>query len=124
MWYVQGVWKNTREAIVHARETTGLEDYLVFKFLARSVNVVIDPQTPGAEFDVIIEVDGRPLRPEDAGEDIRFDEEGRSFIHVVRAKEYRVIEQQSSTEREIKLLTASPDFAMFAVTFGSNLDGA
>ncbi|MCH8102625.1 MAG: redoxin domain-containing protein [Chloroflexi bacterium] len=123
-WYVQGAWKNTREAIVHTRETTEFEDYLVFKYLARSAVVVIDPQTPGAEFDVIIEVDGKPIRPEDAGEDIEFDDEGRSFIHVDRGKEYKVLEQQKSTEREMKLFTNSADFAFFAVTFGNNLDGA
>ena len=88
------------------------------------MNVVIDPQTPGAEFDVIIEVDRRPLKLEDAGEDVEYNDNGESFIHVDRAKEYRVIEQQKSAERELKLLTSSPDFAMFAVTFGNNLDGA
>lgn len=123
-WYAEGAWINTREAMVHARETAEPVDYIVFKYLARSVNIVINPQTEGARFDVIIEVDGRPLKSEDAGEDIEYDDEGRSFIHVDRAKEYRVIEQQKSTEREVKFLTTSPDFAMFAVTFGNNLDGA
>ncbi|MCH8223494.1 MAG: redoxin domain-containing protein [Chloroflexi bacterium] len=123
-WYVQGVWKNTGEAIVHTRDTVEYEDYLVFKFLARSVVVVIDPQTPGAEFDVIIEVDGKPIRRADAGEDIEYDDEGRSFIRVDRGKEYKVLEQQESTQREMKLLTNSADFAFFAATFGNNLDGA
>src|SRR5690606_3790628 len=46
-WYVHGLWTNEREAIVHARETRDLEDYLRFPFVARSVNVVMHPALTG-----------------------------------------------------------------------------
>ena len=74
-WYVHGLWRNEREAIVHARETEALEDYFALLFRARSVNVVLNP--PRDEpFEVVIEIDGRPLRPEEAGADVVFDARG------------------------------------------------
>ena len=46
-WYLRGLWRNEREAIVHARDTEEPEDYIAFRFVARSVNVVL--RSPGDE---------------------------------------------------------------------------
>ena len=71
-WYLQGLWRNEREAILHARTTRNLEDYFAFLFRARSVNIVLDPPA-GQSFDVYIEIDGRALRADEAGADVAFD---------------------------------------------------
>jgi len=124
-WYLQGAWLNTEEAIVHARETTDYEDYLVFKFQGRSVNVVINPVGKTAPFKVIVELSGKPITAADAGEDIEYDDDGRSFITVDSfGREYRVVELDKWGENELRLRPNSAAFGMFAVTFGSNLDGA
>jgi thiol-disulfide isomerase/thioredoxin len=130
-WYLQGAWRNELEAIVHARETTDLEDYVVFKYDARSVNVVIASVAPegetaasGDEFIVYVEVDGQPIAADSAGDDITFDDEGRSLIRVDSAREYRVVEAPSFGQHEILLRSNSDRFGMFAVTFGNNLEGA
>ena len=123
-FYLQGAWTNKIEAIVHSRETTDYSDYLAFTFLSRSVNVVIDPAGTPRPFKVLIELDGRPVPLEDAGEDIEYEPDGQSYITVEASKEYRVIELAKWGEREIKLRANSPFFGMSAVTFGSNLDGA
>jgi len=124
-WYLQGAWTNAEEAIVHARETIDNEDYLIFKFLGRSVNVVINPLGKSAPFKVIVELRGRPIKVEDAGDDVEYDDEGRSFITVDSfGREYRVVKLDKWGESELTLRPNSPAFAMFAVTFGSNLDGA
>ena len=47
-WVVNGLWRNESEAIVHARESEGLEDYIALRMEAVSANVVIDPQGPGS----------------------------------------------------------------------------
>ena len=122
-WYVQGLWRNEREAIVHARETENLEDYFAFIFRARSVNVVISPpdDTP---FDVFIEIDGRPLLPEEAGEDVVFDEEQRSYIRVSEPRHYAIVELPAFGQHDLKLASNSDKFAIFALTFGSYLEGA
>ncbi len=122
-WYVHGLWRNEREAIVHARETEQLEDYFAFVFRARSVNVVLNP--PRDEpFEVYIEIDGRPLRPEEAGADVVFDAEGRSLIRVDEPRHYAIVELQEWGEHELKLASNSDNFAIFALTFGNYLEGA
>ncbi len=122
-WYVHGLWRNEREAIVHARETDNLEDYFAFVFRARSVNVVLNP--PRDEpFEVYIEIDGRPLRPEEAGADVVFDAEGRSLIRVDEPRHYAIVELQEWGEHELKLASNSDNFAIFALTFGNYLEGA
>ena len=122
-WYVHGLWRNEREAIVHARQTEALEDYFALVFRARSVNVVLDP--PRDEpFEVVIEIDGRPLRPEEAGADVVFDAEGRSLIRVDAPRHYAIVELPEWGEHELTLASNSDNFAIFALTFGSYLEGA
>ena len=122
-WYVQGLWRNELEALVHARETENLEDYFVFIFRARSVNVVISP--PRDEpFEVYIEIDGRSLTPEEAGSDIVFDDEQRSLIRVSESRHYEIVELDAFGQHELKLSSNSDNFAIFAFTFGSYLEGA
>jgi len=124
-WYLQGQWRNEQESIQHARSTEHLEDWLAFRFVARSVNVVMHPgdDEEGA-YDVIVEIDGRPLCAEEAGADIRFDEQGRSVIRVDEPRMYAVIELPELGDRELKLRSNSEHFGMFAVTFGAYLEGA
>ena len=122
-WYVQGLWRNEQEAMVHARETENLEDYFVFIFRARSVNVVISPPEP-EPFDVYIEIDGRWLEPEEAGPDIEFDDEGRSFIRVSEPRHYEIVQLPTFGQHELKLASNSDNFAIFALTFGRYLEGA
>ena len=122
-WFLQGLWRNESEAIVHARMTLGLEDYLALSFRARSVNVVIDP--PRDEpFDVVVELDGRPLTAAEAGADIVFDEEGRSVLRVQQARVYAIVELPAWGEHELILRSNSDNLAIFAFTFGSYTEGA
>ena len=109
---------------MHARETQNIEDYLAFRFIARSVNVVMQPKTPGASYVVVVEIDGRPLRRDEAGTDVTFDAAGRSIVTVNQPRMYSLAILPALGDRELKLRSNSADFAMYAVTFGSNTTGA
>ncbi len=122
-WYLHGLWRNEREAIVHARETTNYEDYFALRFVSRSVNVVLSPP-PGAPFTVVIELDGRALTREEAGADITYDEAGRSIIVVSEPRAYAIVELPEWGDHELKLRSNSDQFAIFALTFGNYLEGA
>ena len=122
-WYLQGLWRNESESIVHARTTENLEDYIALRFVARSVNVVLNPP-PGEPFEVVIELDGRPLLPEEAGADVVFDDEGRSIIVVDEPRLFALVELPVWSEHELKLRSNSDAFAIFAFTFGNYLEGA
>ena len=121
-WYLQGLWRNERQAIVHARVTEGLEDYFALKFAARSVMVVINPVYPDP-FEVIVKIDGRPLSSDQAGSDITWDRQGRSVLKVDGGREYVVVELDEFGVHELKLISDSANFAIYALTFGINLKG-
>ena len=123
MWYLQGLWRNEEEAIVHARATENLEDYLAFKFTSRTVNVVLTVPENGEPFNVYIEMDGRWLRPDEAGADILFDGDGRSYVRVTRNDLYRLVVLDEWSTHELKLRSNSDQLAIFAFTFGSYLGG-
>ena len=122
-WYLQGLWRNEEEAIVHARTTEDLEDYLAFKFTSRTVNVVLTVPEDGEPFNVYIEMDGRWLRPRDAGADIVFDGDERSYVRVTRDDLYRLVVLDEWSTHELKLRSNSNQLEIFAFTFGSYLGG-
>ena len=115
---LNGLWRNEREAIVHARETDDLSDYIALRFHGRSANVVIDPPEPD-EFRVYVELDHRPLAENEVGVDIEFDEEGRSYFDVKEGRMYKILETPEYVETTLKLSSDSPNFAIFAFTFGT-----
>jgi hypothetical protein len=72
---------------------------------------------------VFVEIDGRPLKPEEAGMDIMFDDEGRSYFRVTEPRLYAFLETPEFGEHIVKLTSNSDDFAIFAFTFGINEGG-
>lgn len=114
---LHGLWTNEAEAVVHARETDDLSDYIALRFLGRSANVVIDP--PESEsFRVYVELDDRPLMPEEFGDDIKHDVAGRSYFDVTEGRMYRILEVPEFGQHILKLSSNSDNFAIFAFTFG------
>ncbi len=119
--YLQGPWENGFEQIKHARETENYEDYIALQFVATSVNAVIDPEG-GDPFEVQVTIDGRPLTEEEAGTDLMV-ENGRSFFEVDEPRMYEVIALPDFGNHELKLSSNSPDFSLFAFTFGAYEEG-
>ena len=120
--YLQGPWTNGDENLKHARETQDLSDYIALKFFATTVNAVIDPEG-GPPFEVQVTIDGRPLNLEEAGSDLNV-EDGRSFIRVDAPRMYGVVALSEFGGHELKLSSDSPDFALFAFTFGAYINGS
>ena len=118
-----GLWENRAESIVHAREDPELEDHLRVPFSARSVNIVIDPAGP-EPFEVVVDLDGAPLTPEQAGSDIVFKDDGSTVLLVSEPRLYAVLESPEFLQDSLFFRSASPNFAMFAFTFGVYLEGA
>ena len=74
-------------------------------------------------YDVVIEIDGKPLTPEEAGADIEYDD-GRSILTVTGPRLYRIVEQPEWSVRDLRLASTSDNFAVFAFTFGIYDEGA
>lgn len=122
-WYLHGVWRNEREAIVHGRQTDEASDYIAFRFVARSVNAVL--KSPSEQpYTVVVEIDGRPLTADEAGADITYNDLGQSVIVVDEPRVYAVVELPMLGDRELRLRSGSEDFSLYAVTFGAYTSGA
>ena len=118
--YLQGMWHNGLEELVHARETEDYDDYLAFNFMATEVNVVL---SEGEEpYDVRITIDGQPLDETQAGADIMFDDDGNSFVRVDSSDMYNIVQLPEYSGHELKLSSNSDQLAIFAFTFGSYLE--
>ena len=116
--YLEGLWHNGAESLVHARKTENYEDYLAILFTATSVNTVMGPGVSGP-YQVRVTIDDLPLHPSQAGADIMWDEEGNSYLLVDESRMYRVVEVPELSSHGLKLSSNSDEFEVFAYTFGA-----
>ncbi len=116
--YINGLWLNTFESLVHARETEDYEDYLALKFFGTSVNVVMSPESEMA-YDVRVVLDDAPVPQDRAGKDIMYDDEGNSYVVVDKSRMYYLVDQPEFGGGELRLASNSDEFEVFAFTFGS-----
>ena len=116
--YLQGLWRNEAERLVHARETMNYEDYLALKFNATSVNAVMSPVN-GGEYQVRVTLNDMPISPDAAGTDVMFDADGNGYITVDSARMYHIVNLPGYETHELKLSSNSPEFSLFAYTFGA-----
>ena len=116
--YLQGLWRNEAERLVHARETENYEDYLALKFNATSVNAVMSPVN-GSEYRVRVTLDDMPISPDAAGTDVMYDADGNAYITVDSARMYHIVNLPTYASHELKLSSNSPEFSLFAYTFGA-----
>lgn len=119
--YLQGPWFNGFQELRHARTTEGYEDYLALRFSAISVNAVINADD-APPFRVRVTIDGRPLRPDEAGPDVVVSDKG-SFFTVDEPRLYEVVALPAYSSHELRLSSNSDDFALFAFTFGAYEEG-
>ncbi len=116
--YLQGLWHNGLESLTHARETDSFDDYMVIAFIATTVNVVMTSEG-GSPYQVRITIDDDPLPSNHAGSDIRYDDEGNSYVLVDEPRMYRIVETSEFDGHDLKLSSNSADFSVFAFTFGA-----
>ena len=121
--YFQGQWSVEPERIRHARVTESLEDYLALNYAAKSVNAVLTSDS-GEPYQVVVTQDGAMLSAENAGLDIQWDENGRSYIQVDEPRMYAIIDNpQYSPQSLLTMRSNSDDFGLFAFTFGVYAEG-
>ena len=121
--YFNGQWSVEPERIRHARQTESLEDYLALNYAARSVNVVLTSES-GEPYQVFVTVDGAMLTPENAGSDIQFDENGRSYLLVDEPRLYAMVDNPEYRQESVLTMRSdSDDFGIFAFTFGVYSEG-
>jgi thiol-disulfide isomerase/thioredoxin len=112
--YLGGAWISAEE---HAR-SVGNEaqpSSLLVYYVAKEVNLVM--ASLDGEQAVEVLHDGKPLAPQDAGEDVRIDESGRSFVAVSDPRMYRLVRNQEFGQRLLQLVSRRPGLLAYAFTF-------
>jgi hypothetical protein len=115
--YLSGDWLSSRE-YVKLENQGGMEGRLSFTYQGVEVNAVIKPEGE-KKFQVFAQQDGCNLVPSNRGADIRIDEEGRSYFLVDTARNYNIVRQKEFGEHNLRLITRSNGFTLYAVTFVS-----
>ena len=88
---------------------------LLVYYLGKEVNLVM--ASIESEQPVALLQNGAPLAREDAGEDVRFDENGRSFVLVSEPRMYRLVRNSQFNQRLLQLVTRQPGLLAYAFTF-------
>ena len=115
-FFLQGVWRSSKESLDHARPSPDFADYIGFRFYANEVNAVLGFAAEPYRFRATM--DGAPIPQDSAGADVQYDADGNSFVEVDSARMYRLIRQSDVSSHELLLMPADDNFSVYAFTFG------
>ena len=114
---------SARNRSSNGRTTENYEDYLAVNYSAKSVNAVITSDS-GEPYRVRVTMDGEYLTEENKGLDVMIAEDGESFILVDQPRSYALVDNPEYVRRSaLRLHPNSPDFGLFAYTFGVYEEG-
>jgi thiol-disulfide isomerase/thioredoxin len=116
--YASGEWANRSEYLRHTRDTDEPQDSLALRYHATEINVVMKPEDI-YWLRVFVKQDGEWLRKEIAGADIKFDEEGRSYVEARSPRMYNLIAQQPYGSYELRLIVQSRGLSVYSFSFGT-----
>ena len=116
--FFHGPWEVGLERVRHGRVSGNYEDYLGIKYSAKSVNGVLTSDS-GEPYRVRALLDSQYLTEENRGRDVQIGEDGESYLLVDQPRLYEIVNSPEYTERRtLRLSSNSPDFGLFAFTFG------
>lgn len=116
--YAHGAWSMHDEFIRHADDSETLEESLWLKYRAVEVNVVMKPE--GIYWhSVFVEIDGRPVPREVAGQDILYSPEGQSYVKVDAPRMYNLTARQPYGTYELRLSVRGKGLSVYSFSFGT-----
>ena len=120
--YLHGNWLNEAQNITKANNSKSIhESYIAIPFFARSVNMVTKPLSNQESVKIEIMLNNKYLTKSQAGTDIKFSENGISYIHVDQANLYNIISLPEIQSGELTI-SSQEKFSLFALTFGAYVD--
>ncbi|HEY3132305.1 MAG TPA: redoxin domain-containing protein [Acidobacteriota bacterium] len=110
--YLIGQWSRHRQ---YAQSGAELEGHILVHYTAAEVNLVMQSRKGST---VYLMQDGRPVRAQDAGEDVRFEGE-HAIIQVREPRMYQMIQNESFGSHLLSLSTSDPGLEAYVFTFVS-----
>ena len=89
-------------------------------YQAKEVNAVLKPEGE-KNFQIFVQQDENYLTILNKGEDVRIDEEGRSFVLVSESKMYNLVKNFVFSEHKLKLSSRSNGMAVYSFSFVSSV---
>ena len=123
--YLQGLWKSgpAKQAMVHARTDRGASDYVALRYHAIQVVAVLKPEN-ALPVTVYVDQDGKPVPKQDAGADIRFAPDGRTYVVVDAPREYDLVVNRRFGSHELHLRPVRSGLGVYSFDFESCQIGA
>lgn len=117
--YLHGHWTVSGESAKHERKLPGASEYLLMKYSAFSVNLVMGTTDKGTAktAQVEIELDGQPLPEDMAGEDVKY-KNNKAIVTVKKSRMYRLVDSDTYHRGTLKIKTGAGNLELFAFTFG------
>jgi len=109
-----GTWNVTAESLRHVGRNRN--DYLAIRYHGPDCNAVIKPER-GTACDVIVCQDNLLIRKADAGDDIRYDAQGRSYIHINQPRMYSITRLAQPGAHRLTLEPTSDGFGLYSFAF-------
>lgn len=118
MLYLTGHWKSEAQYLEHSRQTQELEDILTLSYRASKVYLVMESAAK-SPIKVYVTLDGVALIEDTAGDDIKFDEEGRAYTQVQFSTLYNLIKTKTFGDHILRISSLEQGLRIYAFTFGS-----
>jgi thiol-disulfide isomerase/thioredoxin len=117
-FYLQGIWRQTDENIVHSRSSPDFSDYILVSYVGGEVNSVI--QNLGtSSFKVKVILDGVPIPSDYRGADVVWDQESQeTYVVVKEDRMYQLTRSNKDGSHELVLAPESDNFGLHTFTFG------
>ena len=112
--FLSGYWRKTPEAM----ESAGGDGRLAMNYRAIQVVAVMRPEE-GAPVNVLVMQDGSPVAKADAGSDIKYDAQGRSYVTVDASRAYDLIMNAKWGQHELQLYPQRLGVGVYSFAFES-----
>lgn len=113
---LHGHFRLEKDYVEHTRSLPLASEFLAVFYSAFSVNIVAAPLRHGVE--LFIDLDGRPVPQDVAGEDISYNKEGQSIVKLDFPRAYRIIDADTYHRGQLKVRMKDADIRCYALIFG------
>jgi thiol-disulfide isomerase/thioredoxin len=118
-FYAHGRWLVERDYVQYQGGPEA-EGRIILPYHAAEVNAVMKPEGVQA-LPVSVEQDDHPLSRESSGEDVSFDEHGKSILAVNGPRMYNLVKNREFGQHTLKLNTRSNAFAIYSFSFATRV---
>ncbi len=112
-FYLTGRWDVGEEKAAYTGPGGGK---ILIQYTARAVHLVAGGGRGPVELEVLL--DGKPLRKEEAGRDVRITRAGRSVARIDEARLYRLVADSDYRTRTLTLIVRGRGLEAYTFTFG------